>query len=367
MTLTPRKRTATSARRTPGVTLIGVLVLACFGAYTVLAAGGKEDFTIAASPSSQTVTPGQAGTYTVTVTRVNGFTGSVTLTAGSLPAGATASWKLSNGTTSNVVPPNLNSATLTVQTATSTPQGTSQPLITATSGKLTSTTNVTLAVQPAAQPNFTLSASPASRTIVQGDQAAYSVDITRTGGFSGSVALSVTGLPKNATATWNGSTVQIDTAGNSQADTYGLTITGTGTINGSTVARSASVTLIVQKNQTFGIAGDLAARLAPGRKAPLDPLLTNPQNFDILITNLAVAVEEGTTKPGCSGSQNFKVTQMPVGRYPITLPAGQSRTLGQLGVADGDKPQVEMLDQPWNQDACKNVSIRLAYSGSATK
>jgi hypothetical protein len=28
---------------------------------------------------------------------------------------------------------------------------------------------------------------------------------------------------------------------------------------------------------------------------------------------------------------------------------------------------VEMLDHPWNQDACRQVTIRLAYGGSAGK
>ena len=73
------------------------------------------------------------------------------------------------------------------------------------------------------------------------------------------------------------------------------------------------------------------------------------------------------TTPGCDGAQNFAVTQAPAARYPITLPAGQTRTLGQLGVADGDKPQVAMLNQAWNQDACKNAAISLHYGGSARK
>ena len=71
--------------------------------------------------------------------------------------------------------------------------------------------------------------------------------------------------------------------------------------------------------------------------------------------------------PAAAATQNFAVTQIPAARYPITLPAGQTRTLGQLGVADGDKPQVGMLNQPWNQDACKNAAISLDYSGSARK
>lgn len=366
-----------SARQKFGLTLVGVLVVFGFCAYAVFAAGGKPDFSIAVSPASQTITQGQATNYTVTVTRANGFTGSVSLSASSLPSGATASWKLSNGTTSNVVPASLNSATLTIQTAASTPNGNIQPLITATSGNLTHTANVTLVVQPTAQPNFSVTTNPASQTVLQGDLASYSVTVTRTGGFSGSVSLSVAGLPKGATASWSPSstlsgvstaaTLQIDTASNTQTDTYTLSVTGTGTIGSGSVSRSAAPTLIVQKTQTFQVTGNLGGQLAPGIKAPLNLLLTNPYNFAIQITNLSVAVEEGTSKAGCSGTQNFKVTPIPAARYPITLAAGQAKTLSQLGVADADKPQVEMLNRPTNQETCKNATVTLAYSGSAGK
>ena len=101
----------------------------------------------------------------------------------------------------------------------------------------------------------------------------------------------------------------------------------------------------MEQTKAFGIAGNLGTPLAPGRKVPLNLALTNPYGFNLKITNLAVALA-GTNRPGCGGAQNFAVTQMPAARYPITLPAGQTRTLGQLGVADGDKPQVSMLNQP---------------------
>jgi hypothetical protein len=368
--------TAKSARRKLCLTLLGVLCLFSLGAFAVYAAP-KSDFSIAASPSSQTVTQGQATTYTVTVTRVNGFADPVTMSVSGLPSGATGSWKLSNGTSSNVVPSNQSSATLTVQTAASTPAGTSQPVVTGTSGKLSHTTNVTLTVQPAAQPNFAVAGTPASQTVVQGDQTSYSVSVNRTGGFSGAVSLSVSGLPKNAIASWSPSatipgasssaTLQVQTAGDSKEGNYTLTITGTGTIGSSSASRSATVTLVVQKNQDFQITGNLGALLGPGRKAPLNLSLSNPNNFAIQVTNLAVAVEEATSKPGCSGTQNFKITQIPAARYPITLPQGQAKTLTQLGVSDADKPQVEMLNRPLNQDVCMTASIKLDYSGSATK
>jgi hypothetical protein len=366
-----------SARRKLCMALLGVLAFSAFGAYAVYAAGGKADFSIAVSPSSQTVSAGQATTYGVTVTRVNGFTGSVTLSAGNLPNGTTAGWKLADGTPSSVVPQAQNSATVTIQTSSGTPNGSSQPLITATSGKLTNATNVTLVVQPPAQQNFTLTATPVSQTVVQGDQTSYPVNVNRTGGFSGAVGLSVTGLPKGATASWTpsstvagasqGATLQVQTAGNTQTGTYPLSLAGSGTVAGSSVSRTANVTLIVQKNQGFHIAGELGTKLFPGTRAPINLSLGNPQNFDIQVTGIAVAIEEGTSKPGCGGTQNFKVTQIPAARYPIRLPAGQTKTLDQLGVADGDKPQIEMLNQPWNQEACKNASLTLNFSGSAGK
>src|SRR5207248_1828859 len=51
------------------------------------------DFTIAATPSSQSVTQGNSTTYTATIGAVNGFTGTVSLSVTSgLPAGASANF-----------------------------------------------------------------------------------------------------------------------------------------------------------------------------------------------------------------------------------------------------------------------------------
>src|SRR5215212_7250831 len=48
------------------------------------------DFQLTLTPSQRTVVQGASATYDVTVTPLNGFTGSVTLSASGLPAGATA-------------------------------------------------------------------------------------------------------------------------------------------------------------------------------------------------------------------------------------------------------------------------------------
>ena len=93
---------------------------------------------------------------------------------------------------------------------------------------------MTFVVTPAQTGEFSLAASPASLTIQHGKWDTYAVTITRTGGFTGPVALSVSGLPSGVTGTFNpasatgdSSTLMINSQGNAQRGTVTLTITGT--------------------------------------------------------------------------------------------------------------------------------------------
>ena len=74
--------------------------------------------------------------------------------------------------------------------------------VTATNGVGTSQSisAETAAVKGLATPAFSLSASPSSQHIRHGRSARYTVTVTPTNGFTGSVALSVAGLPRGATA-----------------------------------------------------------------------------------------------------------------------------------------------------------------------
>jgi uncharacterized membrane protein len=160
------------------------------------------DFTLTASPASQTVTAGTNTTYTATVTPVtgSGFNGTVTFSASGLPTGATASFSPASVAVSG-------NSTMTVTTTTATPAGTYTLTITGTAGSLVHSTTVTLIVNPAPVPDFTISATPASRTITRGTSGTYTVTITAVNGFTGTVTLSVTGLPARVTATFAPTTV----------------------------------------------------------------------------------------------------------------------------------------------------------------
>jgi hypothetical protein len=97
------------------------------------------DFTLSASPLSQTVTVGDSTSYAVSVGAVNGFTGAVALSTGSLPAGVTASFNPASVATSG-------SSTLNISTSSAAASG--NITITGTSGSLSHNTTVQLTVNP---------------------------------------------------------------------------------------------------------------------------------------------------------------------------------------------------------------------------
>jgi len=188
------------------------------------------DFSISASPASQTVQAGSGTSYTTTVTPIGGFTDTVSLSVSGLPAGASASF-----TPASIVG-GSGSSTLNVSTSTSTPQGTYTLTITGADGALQHSTTVTLVVTPPPQPpDFTISASPASLTVRRGTSGSYTVTVGALNGFTGTVSLSVTGVPNRVTATFNPasitgsgtSTLTITAASNAPKAPVTLTIRGT--------------------------------------------------------------------------------------------------------------------------------------------
>jgi uncharacterized protein (DUF2141 family) len=196
------------------------------------------DFSLAASPSSQSVFRGNSTSYTVSIAAVNGFNSAVTLSVSGLPSSAT-------GTFSPNPAPGASS-TLTVATAASTPTGSYPLTIKGTGGSLTRTATATLVVT-VPPPDFSISVSPSSQTVNQGGATSYAITITQLAGFNGAVSLNVSGLPSASTSGFNpnpastSSTLSVTTAAGTKPGYYPLAITGT---SGS-LTRSAGATLAV--------------------------------------------------------------------------------------------------------------------------
>jgi hypothetical protein len=201
------------------------------------------DFSIAGSPSSNSVAPGGSVAYTVSTTAISGFSSSIALSVSGLPSGATASFSPATVTGSG-------SSTLTVTTTGSTPVASSTLTITGVSGSLTHTTTVGLVVttQPP-PPDFTIAGTPSTQTVVAGSATTYTANIGALNGFAGVVTLSASGLPSGATASFSpatvtgagSSTLTVTTTGSTPAASSTLTITG---VSGS-VTHTATVTLTV--------------------------------------------------------------------------------------------------------------------------
>lgn len=206
------------------------------------------NFTLAANPSTLTVNRGASATSTITITRSGGFTASVAFSASGLPAGVTASF--------NPTATTANTSTLTLTASSTATLGAATVTVTGTGGSLTRTTPINLTVNNPPTPDFTLAASPASVTVNQGASAASTINITRTGGFTGSVGFSLTGLPAGVTASFNptsttanSSTLTFTAASTATLGTMTVTITGTS----ASLTRSTPVSLTVSGGGTGGV------------------------------------------------------------------------------------------------------------------
>ena len=157
------------------------------------------NFTIAASPTSVTVTQGASGTSTITITSTGGFNSATTLAASGLPSGVTAAFS-----TNPVTPPANGSATSTLTlTASSTATvGTATVTITGTSGSTSHSTTIALTVNASSgTKNFTLSLSPSSFTIDDNGSVSTTLTVTSVNGFHSPVTLSVNEFPTDVSAT----------------------------------------------------------------------------------------------------------------------------------------------------------------------
>jgi serine protease AprX len=98
-------------------------------------------------------------------------------------------------------------------------------------------------------PDFSLTASPASRSIKRGSRTTYSIVVARSGGFTGAVSLNVGGLPAQAGATFSPnpatgtSTLTVTTSRSTPLGTFTLQVAGT---SGS-LSRATTVTLVTRR------------------------------------------------------------------------------------------------------------------------
>jgi subtilase family serine protease len=280
------------------------------GLINTLAGAATASFTLSDSPSSLSVTQGSSGTSTITVTDVNGFTGSVTLAASGLPSGVTAAF----GTN-----PTTGTSVLTLTASSTATTGAATVTITGTSGSLTATTTLALTVTATATPSFTLAASPASLSVTQGSSGTSTITVTDKNGFTGSVTLAASGLPSGVTAAFGtnpttGTSVLTLTA-SATATTGTATVTITGTSGSLTATTTVALTVNASSaTKNFTLSLSPASFTIDERGSVSTTLtITSQGGFNSAVT---LSVNEFPTDVSATASAN-----------PVTPPANGSTTV----------------------------------------
>lgn len=268
------------------------------------------DFTMAASPGSQSVVAGQGAGYVVSVSPA-AMIGQVSLSVGGLPPGTDAAFTPGFEVT--------GSRTLNVFTTTTTPPANSQLTITATGPGGSHSATVGLAITPAA--DFALSITPNSRTVKPGVSTTYSVGVNFTGSASGPVNLSVTGLPQGATAAFDKNPV-----------------TASGPVTLTITAGPDIITAIAPMNV---VASDASGTI----RAPFSFAII-PADFSLFDSVSPVEVNAGGTITGQISVDGLFATPGTVNLSVSALPAGVTATVTPNVITGGGLTTLNIFTTP---------------------
>ena len=196
-------------------------------------------------------------------------------------------------------------------------------------------------------PNFSLSASPSSVTVVQGNNGTSTITASISGGFNSTIGLSATGQPSGVTVSFSPnpiaapgsgtSTMSMAVASSTATGTYTITVTGTG--GGLTRTTTVSLTVTSAVSSDFSIsASPTAVTVSRGSSGTSTVTTKISGSFNSAITLSAsgqpsrVTVSFTPTRiaaPG-SGTSTMRMTvgtRAVTGTYTITITGtGGSKT-----------------------------------------
>ncbi len=277
------------------------------------------NFALSANPANVNLTRGATANSAITITRTGGFSSSVALSAGGLPTGVTASFNPASATGTSSTVTFTASATATL--------GVFPVTITGTGGGLTRTTTINLTVIAQPVPDFSLSANPTSLTINRGASGMSTITITRAGGFTGSVALSASGLPAGVTASFNppsttGNASSLTLAASNTAATGPATVTITGAGGGLTRGIPISLTVNAPPTPDFTLsANPTSLTINQGASGTSAVTITRTGGFTGSVAFSASGLPSGVTA-------SFNPTSTTGNSSALTLTASSAATLG---------------------------------------
>lgn len=231
---------------------------------------------------------------------------------------------------------------------------------------------------------FDLVGSPASRTVLAGGVARYTIAIHRLAihrvRFPGRIKLSFGTVGPGLLTRWGRrvgnsaairvhgqrAVVTVKTASADRPGTYKVKVRAVG--GAYRGALTLGLTITRPESASFTISGNFGP-LWPGTWQAVNLALTNPHSQAISIRSLNVSIESvraprATSALPCTAG-DFSVVQF-AGAYPLRVGPIATVHLSDLGVAAARGPQLRMLDRPVNQDGCQGATVTLAYTGVAT-
>jgi subtilase family serine protease len=186
-------------------------------------------FTLSAAASTIAAAAGASAATAITITPTKGFTSAVTLAASEMPSGVTIQFTPGASAKSG-------SITMTASVASSVRVGSYPITVTGTGGGVSPapTVVVTLVVS-----GFTVSSS-ATASVTRNASVTLPITTSVTGGFSGPLTLSVTGLPAGVGATFTPATITNPASGSSSLKLTALLTATAGTKAIAIIVTSAS-------------------------------------------------------------------------------------------------------------------------------
>jgi len=217
--------------------------------FTRVRPSNPSSFSVSANPTTLTTQAGSSAISTVTVTSLNGFTGTVSLSTNVSPSGLSASLS-----PSSIILTSGGTGTSTL-TANSTTTGTYTVTVVATGGSASQSVQVTVRVT-----DFMVSAQ-SSLTVTSGSATTSTVNLTSLNGFAGTVNLAPSASPSGLTVSLSPTSMPLTSGGtgtstltvsSSTVGTYTVTITGT---SGS-LSHQVIITVSVVASSGFTIAAN---------------------------------------------------------------------------------------------------------------
>ena len=225
---------------------------------------GRNDFSLAVSPTAVAITPGSSRTVMVSTSVTSGVAQTISLSLAGLPAGMTGSFSPTSVTAGQ-------SSTLTLLASANAASVTTSATITGTAVSGAHTANLGVGVISPVPNDFAIAAVPTAKSITQGSSAIITVATAVTAGAAQSIALSISGLPSGVTGSFSPSSVTAGasatlTLSASMSAALGATIaTITGVATSGAHTASVNLTVIAPAPNDFSIAAfPPGVTLSPG-------------------------------------------------------------------------------------------------------